>query len=77
MNAHFLISITKAFMPYIHIIYACWQPLDAKSAVRIAQGKMRAIGHDDSSAHPGVEHVAVDSNHTGVVEPFFDFTPLG
>jgi hypothetical protein len=63
-------------MPDLHVVGTDGKIGERKCAPLIADRVVRRIGDDDGGAHPGMEHVAVDADHAGPIEPFDHLAPF-
>ena len=62
-------------MPDFHLIWARRQAIDEKFSMLVADRKIGTPSHNDDSAHPCVEHIAVDLDETFSVQPFCNLAP--
>jgi len=62
-------------MPDLGAVSPCWQFLYKKISVPVAHRKIWRIRHDDRSAHPGMEHIAIDSYDSEAIQPFRNLPP--
>ena len=62
-------------MPDLHLIAARRQMIDDEFSILVADRKILRPGNDDDSAHPCVEHIAVDFDDTDSVQTFCNSSP--
>ena len=62
-------------MPDFHLVLTWGQVIHGEFPALIANRKVGSPGNEDNSAHPGVEHIAIDSDETDSIQPLCNLTP--
>ncbi len=62
-------------MPDFHLVWARRQLIDDEFSMLVGNREIGSPGNNDDSAHPSMEHIAVDSDETDSVQPFCNLAP--
>ena len=62
-------------MPDLHLVWACRQLIDDEFSMLVTNREICSPGNHDDSAHPCMEHIAVDSDETDSIQPFRHLAP--